>query len=114
MNKGKAAAMALACLLQYGSLYAAACADTMCSGQISLLDVGAEGNVYVGLVGGLGGLTGCTPDNGAQQYLTLRATSANLKLIYATLLAAQMTGRSVTIVADANSNGCTIRYVTSP
>jgi hypothetical protein len=37
-----------------------------------------------------------------------------MKLIYGTLLAAQMAGRSVTIRVLTNSNGCTIRYVTLP
>jgi hypothetical protein len=101
-------------LLAHSSAFAAACADTSCSGQISLLDVEANGDAYVGLVGGLAGLTGCTPNNGEEQYLTLSASSPNMKLIYATLLSAQMTGRPVTIVASANSNGCLIRYVTSP
>jgi hypothetical protein len=93
---------------------AAACSATQCSGQISLLDVTSDGDAYVGLVGGLAGLTGCTPNNGSQQYFTLSAASPNMKLIYATLLSAQMAGRSVTVTAVANSNGCTIRYVTSP
>ena len=93
----------------------AACSDTICSGEISVLYTTSDGDVYVALVGGLAGLTGCTPDNGAaHQYMTISAASPNMKLIYATLLAAQMTGRSVTVAAVANSNGCTIRYVTSP
>jgi hypothetical protein len=94
--------------------FAAACSDTRCSGEISVLFVTANGDAYVGLVGGLAGLTGCTPDDGVQQYLTISASSPNMKLIYATLLAAQMAGRSISVAANANSIGCTIRYVTSP
>jgi hypothetical protein len=97
-----------------GLALAAACSHTICSGEISVLYATSDGNVYVGLVGGLAGATGCSPVQGAQPYLTLAASSPNMKLIYATLLAAQMTGRSVTIVAAENSNGCMIRYVTSP
>ena len=93
---------------------AAACSGTICSGQISVLYATANGDAYVALVGGLAGLTGCTPDNGVRQYLTISASSPNMKLIYATLLAAQMAGRSISVAADANSIGCTIRYVTSP
>ena len=105
------AILALAC---QNLALAAACSDTRCSGEISVLYVTAKGDAYVGLVGGLAGLTGCTPDNGVHQYLTISASSPNMKLIYATLLAAQMAGRSVSVAADANSIGCTIRYVTSP
>ncbi|MBV8783979.1 MAG: hypothetical protein JOZ67_07325 [Gammaproteobacteria bacterium] len=101
-------------LLVQTSAFGAACSPNSCSGQISTLVAEADGNVYVAMVGGLGGLTSCTPDAGDQPFLTLPAASANLKLIYATLLAAQMTGRPVTIHVAANSQGCTIRYVTSP
>ena len=79
-----------------------------------MLYVTASGDAYVGLVGGLAGLTGCTPDNGAQQYLTLSASSPNMKLLYATLLSSQMAGRSITIGAEPYSIGCKIKYVTSP
>ncbi|GAC1331756.1 MAG: hypothetical protein NVS1B6_02580 [Steroidobacteraceae bacterium] len=48
------------------------------------------------------------------QCARLAASSANVKLIYATLLAAQMTGRPVTVAVIPGSNGCIIRYVTSP
>ena len=108
------ASMAGILLSVHGVALGAACADTICSGQVSVLYASSDGDVYVGLVGGLAGLTGCTPKNGAQQYVTLAASSANVKLIYATLLAAQMTGRPVTVAVVPDSNGCTISYVTSP
>jgi len=113
MKIGVSATVVLS-LLGQNLAFAAACTPYSCSGQISMLDVEANGDVYVALVGGLAGLTGCTPNEGEEQFLTLPAASANVKLIYATLLAAQMTGRSVSLALLANSNGCTIRYVTSP
>jgi hypothetical protein len=113
MKIGISATVLLAGLAQ-NAAFAAACSPTSCSGQISMLDVEANGDVYVALVGGLAGLTGCTPNEGEQPFLTLPAASANMKLVYATLLAAQMAGRSVTLALAANSNGCTIRYVTLP
>ena len=113
MKIGISAIVVLA-LLTENSAFAAACSPTSCSGQISMLYIEANGDAYVGLVGGLAGLTGCTPNDGEQQFLTLPAASANMKIVYATLLAAQMAGRSVTFAVAANSNGCTIRYVTSP
>ena len=109
-----AASMVGILLSVHGLASAAACSDTLCSGQISVLYASSDRDVYVGLVGGLEGLTGCIPTSGAQQYVTLSASSANVKLIYATLLAAQMTGRPVTIAVIPGSNGCIIRYVTSP
>ena len=112
--KNKIIAVAILILASQTLVHAAACSDTRCSGEVSVLYVTANGDVYVGLVGGLTGLTGCTPIDGAQPYLTISASSPNLKLMYATLLAAQMTGRSISVAADANSIGCTIRYVTSP
>lgn len=58
--------------------------------------------------------SGGTVPKPREQFMTISASSQNLKLIYATLLSAQMAGRSVTLTAQANSTGCTIRYVTSP
>jgi len=106
--------MVMCAFLGHNSAFAAACSQTSCSGQISMLYIEANGDAYVGLVGGLAGLTGCIPNDGEQQFLTLPAASANMKLVYATLLAAQMAGRSLTFALAANSSGCIIRYVTSP
>jgi len=105
------ATVALA-LLGQNFAYAASCLPTSCSGQISILYIEANGDAYVGLVGGVADLTGCTPNAGAEQFLTLSAASANWTLVYNTLLAAELHGYPVTIAAVANSNGCTIRYVT--
>lgn len=113
MKIGVSAFVVLAILCQSWA-FAAACEPTSCSGQIAMLDIEANGNAYVALVGGLSGLTGCIPQHGELEFLTLPATSVNAKLVYATLLAAQMAGRSVSIAVAADSNGCTIRYVTSP
>jgi len=112
--KKSLSAMVMCAFLSHNSAFAAACSPTSCSGQISMLYIEANGDAYVGLVGGLAGLTGCIPNQGEQQFLTLPAASANMKLVYATLLAAQMAGRSVTLALSANSSGCIIRYVTSP
>jgi hypothetical protein len=105
----------LACLFAVGggiaSVNAAACGPNSCSGQISLLYVQASGDIYVGMVGGLAGLN-CSPVSGL--YTTLYSSSPNVKLIYSTLLSAQMTGRSVTIRIVDGSVGCGITYVTSP
>ena len=99
-------------LLGQDFAYAASCAATGCTGQISILNIETNGDAYVGLVGGVAGLTGCTPNAGEEQLFTLSAASTNWTLVYNTLLAAQLHGYPVTIAAVANSNGCTIRYVT--
>ena len=104
------ATVALA-LLGQNSAFAASCGPNSCSGQISLIDIEANGEAYVGLVGGVAGLTGCTPNEGAEQFFTLSTASANWTVVYNTLLAAEMHAFPVTIVAIANSNGCTIKYV---
>lgn len=92
---------------------AASCAGSTCSGQIATLYVQAAGDIYVGMVGGISGLTnGCTPVSSA--YATLLASSPNAKFMYATLLSAQFAGRSVTLRFSDGSTGCTIQYVTSP
>jgi hypothetical protein len=105
-------AMVALALLGQNSAFAASCLPTSCFGQISILDIEANGEAYVGLVGGLPGLTGCTPNEGAEQFFTLSVASVNSTLVYNTLLAAVMHGSPVTIVAIANSTGCTIKYVT--
>jgi hypothetical protein len=93
---------------------AATCGANNCSGQISTLYVNANGNILVAMAGGLSGLTGCTPNVGAQSYVTLvTATSANFNQVYALLLEAEIAARDVLLVFVAGSSGCTINYVTS-
>jgi hypothetical protein len=92
---------------------AATCGADQCSGQINTLYVNATGNIYVAMVGGLSGLTGCTPNVGAQAYVTLIPSSSNFNQVYATLLSAEIAARSISLVFLAGSNGCTILYVTT-
>jgi hypothetical protein len=99
-------------LLGQNCAFAATCLPTSCTGQISILDIEANGEAYVGLIGGVAGLTGCTPNAGEEQFFTLSTTSANWTLVYNTLLEATVHSTQVTIVALPNSTGCTIKYVT--
>ncbi len=55
-------------------------------------------------------LAGCVPDS--EVYLRLPASVAGFKDIYATLLAAQLAERRVSIRINPGSNPCTVAYVT--
>ena len=92
---------------------AATCGANNCSGLVTTLYVNATGNVYIAMGGGLSGLTGCTPNVGAQSYVTLLPTAGNFSQVYALLLEAEIASRAVFLTFVAGSNGCTISYVTS-
>ena len=96
-----------------GLAKAATCGANNCSGQINTLYVNANGNIYIAMVGGLSGLTGCTPVSGAQSYVTLPPSSSNFNQVYALLLEAEIAARDVSLTFVVGSSGCTINYVTS-
>lgn len=93
-----------------GVAQSATCGVNNCSGQINSLYVNATGNIYIALVGGLSGLSGCTPVSGAQQYVTLLPASGNFNQVYATLLAAEVASRNVSLTFTAGSSNCSIVY----
>jgi hypothetical protein len=97
-----------------GAATAATCGVNSCSGQISTVYVDVSGTIYVAMVGGLSGLTGCTPNIGAQAYATLPPSSNNFnQQVYALLLTAETTSRPVFLSFVAGSTGCTITYATT-
>ncbi len=104
--------LVLATVILAGTAWGADCEGLRCYGTVSILDVEAGGNVYVGLSGGIAGLTGCTPNSGAESYFTLQPSSPNNGQIYSLLLSSATSGFPIAIVADSNSVGCTIHYVT--
>jgi hypothetical protein len=55
-------------------------------------------------------LAGCVPDSSV--FLRLHASAAGFKEIYATLLAAQLAERRVSIRVNPGSNPCSVAYVT--
>jgi len=61
-------ATAVLALLGQSSAFAAACSPTSCTGQISMLDIEANGDAYVALVGGLSGLTGFSPNQASSHF----------------------------------------------
>ena len=101
----------IACAIA-GPVKAATCGANSCTGQISTVYVNASGNIYVAMVGGLTGLTGCTPNEGAEAYGTLLPSSSNFNQVYALLLVGQTTSQQVLLSFVAGSNGCTINHVT--
>ena len=104
--------LVIACTIA-GPAKAATCGANNCSGQINTLYVNATGNIYIAMVGGLSGLTGCTPNVGADYYVTLLPSSGNFNQVYALLLEAEIASRTVSLSFVAGSSGCTINYVTS-
>src|SRR5579871_1529339 len=81
-----------AAVIGAGTAWGAQCEGLRCYGTISTLDVEAAGNVYVGLSGGISGITGCTPKIGADSYFTLLPSNPNNGQIYSLLVAAATSG----------------------
>ncbi len=104
---------ALAGLLLSSTAGAAACGIGVCNGQVASVYVSTTGSIFVSMVGGLAGLTGCTPNAGI--YAELPASAANSKLIYSMLIAAQYAGHTVTLrlQSDPTTGGCSILYAVS-
>jgi hypothetical protein len=111
MRKGLLATLLTVAFTFTATAQAATCGANTCTGQINSLYVNANGNVYIALVGGLSGLSGCTPVSGAQQYVTLLPTSTNFNQVYATMLAAEVASRSVAFDFTPGSTNCSIIYV---
>ena len=88
-----------------------ACAYYYCSDTIGVLYVDANG-AYISPTNGVTGLTNCTPLSGV--YLTLPKSDPNYSSYYAALLAARLTGQSLTIRTLDGSNGCNVGYITIP
>lgn len=76
---------------------------------VDRLYVTAAGVVHVGTSGDESKL-GCTPQNGV--YTSLYLADPAGKSMYATLLAAQATNRTVQLRIENNSVGCRIVYMT--
>ena len=88
----------------------AECSAFSCNAvSVSQLVMTGAGGFYVGTSGNEQ-LTGCTPNSGVYLYM---ANSGNFKEIYATLLAAQLSNRIVSIELNPSITAtCTISYVT--
>lgn len=89
----------------------AECSATSCdNARVLQLYTEANGNVYVQLSGTMSNLN-CTLVSGV--FVTLLSTASRFKEVYANLLAAQLTDRSLSVRIDTGSSGCTIAYVNS-
>lgn len=87
----------------------ATCVGSACNGErILTIYTNANGDVYVQVTGAMSALN-CTLVSST--FITLKATAANFKQIYATLLASQFADRPLTFRIDDGSAGCTIAYV---
>ena len=86
------------------------CTVNACSNvYVDRLYLTAAGIVYVGSSGDESKL-GCTPQDGV--YMSLVLADPAGKSMYATLLAAQATNRTVMLRIENNSVGCRIVYMT--
>jgi hypothetical protein len=89
----------------------AQCNGYYCQGVIQSMTV-ADTAVYIQLVGGLSGLTNCTPYS--QSYVTLPRDNPVFKDYYATLLAAYLAKQSVTLRPLDSSANCSLAYIALP
>lgn len=87
----------------YASCTAASCSDTV--GQFYVSDAG----LYLQMTHGLSGLTNCTPLSGV--YLTVPKADTNYTSFYALVLAAAMSGQSISFRTTDGSSGCTASYI---
>jgi hypothetical protein len=96
--------MALTAQIVRAECSAPSCTDA----RVLVLYTEANGNVYVQLSGTMSNLN-CTLVSG---FITLTATSSRFKEIYASLLAAQLSDRLVSVRINDGSAGCTVAYIT--
>jgi hypothetical protein len=90
-------------------LAGAECVATGCSGsRILQLYTEANGNVYVQLSGTMSNLS-CTLVSST--FVTLLPGGSRFKEIYASLLAVQMSDRTLSVRIDTGSSGCTVNYI---
>lgn len=77
--------------------------------QVTELYITGNGPGYVKVSGNMAALQpACALDGG---WIVLRASEPNFKSVYATLLAAQMQSRNVTVRMTANDAACSAAYV---
>lgn len=78
--------------------------------KITLLYIDSYNHAYVTINGN----TASLPCKAAAGLLKLPQDATNFKIVYATLLAAHMSGRLINIRLAPNASECTITYVTVP
>lgn len=103
----------LICMLP--ALAAAECSSGICTDvYVEELYIPTDSSgVYI-QTSGTETLAGCTPYNGIYLLLQPAPTSAQFKEVYATLLAAQMNDKRVSIRINNGSNPCTVAYILLP
>ena len=110
MKSSKSRAFACMCALSIGALAYADCGATGCwLVYVEELYPEAQGGAWI-RTSGDETLANCTADSGI--YLRLSGTTPGYKEIYATLLAAQLSDKKVSIRITEGTNPCSIAYVT--
>jgi len=106
----KTVAFALAALMS-ATAANAACNGYYCQDTIAQLSI-TDTSVYILLTNGVSGLTNCTPYSSS--WITLPKTNANYASMYAALLAARLSGETVTLRPLDASPNCSLQYMTVP
>jgi hypothetical protein len=92
-------------------LAGAECGATGCdNARVLQLYTEANGNVHVQLSGTMSNLN-CSLVSAT--FVTLQPTAARFSQIYASVLAAQLTDRLLSVRIATGSSGCTIEYINS-
>lgn len=103
------------CLIAISGLFAfstayAVCGENICADIfVDKLYVNSTGLIYVATSGTETNLS-CTPESGI--YLSLDPAAPNSDEVYSTLLAAQISGKLVSVRTQAGSSNCNILYIT--
>lgn len=110
MNKTISAAIIFGSLFLSSVTAYAACSTNQCNDPITRLYMvnAGNGDLLVGTAGDESALTNCNAVAGV--YLTLEKNSVSFKEIYALLLTAQVTEKSVRLRTEDGSNNCSIQY----
>ena len=99
----------LSALLVFSAGASAECASYGCANAyVETLYVRAQSGFFVG-TSGTETLANCTPASGV--FFLMPLDAANYKEVYATLLAAQLADKRVTIRINEGTDPCTIAYV---
>jgi|GEM_PF-2357887 len=89
------------------------CAPTYCKGSVNdvleFVYVHENGNIYMKVVDPQKDLLNCTLSEGV--YMTLDAANSRQREIYATLLTAISTKRTITLRITENTSNCRVSYI---
>lgn len=89
------------------SALAGTCSGSFCTAKVTKLYITTSGTLYIGTSGDETKLD-CKPSAGV--YITLKKDAQGFDAIYASLLAYQLSGDSVTLRIENGSENCILNY----